>query len=584
MPSAAKLVFEHCVQEKKIADERGSYYKEIHYTYDYIEDFQCLFSDQGPKIRNNPGGCENEESRPQAENAGFRRRKQDALVITNQHATIKPTTTGALKREKITDKMVPFQHHEPTALTREVNEAWGPREYHYQNHPLHLMVRHKRLELLKHPLVASFIHHKWNLFGRWFYYPNIFLYTFLMAMLTAYIYLRFDYSKLLIRAIENQTNTSLALSDCSPNITLDSLNNDDVVDGLQRDKNSLIICSVIIILNCAARIIIEIFQIFHHRQEYFLEFINYMEGILYVATIVFVSNFQLQCLQSWQWQLGALCIFLSWINFILFLSQQPIVGIYVVMFQDIIKTFLHMAPMAILLVLAFGQPFFMLLSVVEIESPPQQFLTFPYSLLKTIAMTTGELETDPLFFSTPSVITYPFITYFLWIVFLIIMPTLLQNLLVGLAVDDIKGVQEKAALKKESLQIAFILDVLSRTPMRLVQWRNRRSYVQTWGKGPIKKFLLWLRGSYWKPELKQKQPKETSVSLKVDSMLEVVSTMDKRVQSLSEQTAKLEKMMLHFTQEQERHFDRGRQRRYYRLHSISEPNITAEDESFNDDV
>jgi hypothetical protein len=151
-------------------------------------------------------------------------------------------------------------------------------------------------------------------------------------------------------------------------------------------------------------------------------------------------------------------------------------------------------------------------------------------------------------------------------------------------VDDIKGVQEKAALKKESLQIAFILDVLSRTPMRLVQWRNRRSYVQTWGKGPIKKFLLWLRGSYWKPELKQKQPKETSVSLKVDSMLEVVSTMDKRVQSLSEQTAKLEKMMLHFTQEQERHFDRGRQRRYYRLHSISEPNITAEDESFNDDV
>lgn len=53
-------------------------------------------------------------------------------------------------------------------------------------------VRHKRLELLKHPLVASFIHHKWNLFGRWFYYPNIFLYTFLMSMLTAYIYLRFD--------------------------------------------------------------------------------------------------------------------------------------------------------------------------------------------------------------------------------------------------------------------------------------------------------------------------------------------------------------------------------------------------------
>ena len=103
-----------------------------------------------------------------------------------------------------------------------------------------------------------------------------------------------------------------------------------------------------------------------------------MEGVLYVATIIFVSNFQLQCLPSWQWQLGALCIFLSWINFILFLSEQPVVGIYVVMFQDIIKTFLKIAPMAILLVLAFGQPFFMLLSVVETTVSA---LVFSYFLL-----------------------------------------------------------------------------------------------------------------------------------------------------------------------------------------------------------
>ena len=139
----------------------------------------------------------------------------------------------------------------------------------------------------------------------------------------------------------------------------------DVVRELRQDKTRLITCSVTIILNCIARIIIEVLQIIHHRRDYFLHFINYMEGVLYIATIIFVSNFQLQCLPSWQWQLGALCIFLSWINFILFLSEQPVVGIYVVMFQDIIKTFVKITPMAILLVLAFGQPFFMLLSVVE---------------------------------------------------------------------------------------------------------------------------------------------------------------------------------------------------------------------------
>lgn len=108
-----------------------------------------------------------------------------------------------------------------------------------------MQVLHKRQELLKHRLVASFIHHKWNLFGRWVYYPNVALYTFLMLLLTAYIYLRFDCkpskhfssstncllcildSKLLINTYEKQVNTSLSLSDCSQNISLDSLSSAD---------------------------------------------------------------------------------------------------------------------------------------------------------------------------------------------------------------------------------------------------------------------------------------------------------------------------------------------------------------------
>ncbi len=45
-------------------------------------------------------------------------------------------------------------------------------------------------------------------------------------------------------------------------------------------------------------------------------------------------------------------------------------------------------------------------------------------------MTIGEFETDPIFFSNPSVIEYPVATYMLWIIFLVIMPVLLQNMLV----------------------------------------------------------------------------------------------------------------------------------------------------------
>ena len=65
------------------------------------------------------------------------------------------------------------------------------------------------------------------------------------------------------------------------------------------------------------------------------------------------------------------------------------------------------------------------------QPPPQQFVTFPYSLLKTIIMTVGEFETDPILFSTPSVVEYPVSTYLLWVIFIIIMPILLQNMLVS---------------------------------------------------------------------------------------------------------------------------------------------------------
>ena len=58
--------------------------------------------------------------------------------------------------------------------------------------------------------------------------------------------------------------------------------------------------------------------------------------------------------------------------------------------------------------------------------------------------------------------------------------------------------------------------------------------------------------------------KEYSVALKMDNMLELVSTMDKRIQSqLNEQNAKLEKMMHHCLHEQERHIPPVRKEHFY---------------------
>jgi len=57
------------------------------------------------------------------------------------------------------------------------------------------------------------------------------------------------------------------------------------------------------------------------------------------------------------------------------------------------------------------------------------------SLVKTIVMTTGEFEFDGLFFNNeddPDELFYPEAAYIVWIVFLVLMPIILTNLLVNI--------------------------------------------------------------------------------------------------------------------------------------------------------
>ena len=79
-------------------------------------------------------------------------------------------------------------------------------------------------------------------------------------------------------------------------------------------------------------------------------------------------------------------------------------------------------------------------------------------MVKTLIMTTGEMEYDNLFFDNQYNHRVPTVPYMdttkgLFVVFVIVMPIIIMNLLVGLAVDDIKTVQENAILKRIAMQV-----------------------------------------------------------------------------------------------------------------------------------
>ena len=128
--------------------------------------------------------------------------------------------------------------------------------------------------------------------------------------------------------------------------------------------------------------------------------------------------------------------------------KVPFFGIYVVMFIDVSYTFLKVSVVVILFIVAFAFGFFVLF-----DNQPY-FKTFWLSLVKTVIMTSGEMEYDNLFFDNEKyndgvvMVPYPDTTRMLFLFFVLIMPIIIMNLLVGLAVDDIKTVQENAVLKR----------------------------------------------------------------------------------------------------------------------------------------
>ena len=97
------------------------------------------------------------------------------------------------------------------------------------------------------------------------------------------------------------------------------------------------------------------------RWSYVTDWVNWMESVQYICSIVFVVVYDTDCfcVVNWQWQVGVVAVFWGWINLILFMSKLPFLGIYIIILIRISITFVKMLILTLLLIVAFGLTFFM---------------------------------------------------------------------------------------------------------------------------------------------------------------------------------------------------------------------------------
>jgi transient receptor potential cation channel subfamily A protein 1 len=109
----------------------------------------------------------------------------------------------------------------------------------------------------------------------------------------------------------------------------------------------------------------EMIQMYQQKYMYFMDPINLVTWILYSAAIVMVLPIFWGTMYELQFSCASVTVFLSWFNLLLLLQRFDQVGIYVVMFLEILQTLIKVLMVFSILIIAFGLAFYILLSRVS---------------------------------------------------------------------------------------------------------------------------------------------------------------------------------------------------------------------------
>ncbi|XP_045599551.2 transient receptor potential channel pyrexia isoform X2 [Procambarus clarkii] len=349
--------------------------------------------------------------------------------------------------------------------------------------------------LLKHPLCETLLFLKW-LRIRSFFIFNLVFYALLVAMLTCYIIIIFPAASCLRLNSTTQETTFTPFqftASASPNEHHtsptrktahlqqhnphhDTVHSSHYTDGgLKQSENSITILPTLTLklserekcglkyedllayplyfiwIGTSILAVKEIFQVIDSPKTYFSSWDNVLVWpvIIFTMTIT-VTSYVREDTEDWEHHLAAVVILIGWVELLLLIGRFPVFGLYVQMFTHVTKNFGKFLFAYISLINAFSLSF----GVLFPNHPP--FRLYALRLVKTLVMMTGEIEYDTWFFNDDKTIMYPGTSHIIFVIFLIFVTIILMNLLVGLAVSDIQGLQKSAGLDRLVRQTELI--------------------------------------------------------------------------------------------------------------------------------
>nr|KAI8750038.1 transient receptor potential cation channel subfamily A member 1-like [Biomphalaria glabrata] len=319
---------------------------------------------------------------------------------------------------------------------------------------LNAMVKNNRVSCLSHPVCVTFLKVQWKRYGFYVYTCYLVVYVINLFCITHFVITlnslkHYDYNL-------NQNSTKLYLYGNEYKLSLEF----SQVDWLY---------GWIILLYNVFNIVKECGQIYILKKKYFTDIGNVVEWILYTSSILFVGPFFLNHSFHWQWASGALAVFFVWFNCLVFLQRFDFFGIYVVMFLEILRTLLQVLCVFSILFIAFGLSLYVLMFNEESNSHSTPLLSILRTFMMMIEMEYLSSFNEGYTDNRDDTIHFGKLTIILYIAFAILMPLLLMNLLIGLAVGDIESVQRNARLKRLAMQVDLQINIETMVPRFILQ-------------------------------------------------------------------------------------------------------------------
>ncbi|XP_035438092.2 transient receptor potential cation channel subfamily A member 1 isoform X8 [Spodoptera frugiperda] len=341
----------------------------------------------------------------------------------------------------------------------------------YRPEPLcviNAMVAHGRVELLAHPLSQKYLQMKWHSYGKYFHLANLLFYCIFLIFVTVYTYL-------LMGSSENYAQTKKAAKcNLSDPMNFDRENKTEKNNVFNSDfesKVAMYTSTVAILAYNAICLIREAYNVKQQKWHYLVDPSNLVSWLLYISSTLMVIPTICNYFEEIQFSAASITVFLSWFELLLLLQRFDQVGIYVVMFLEILQTLIKVLMVFSILIIAFGMAFYILLS----KGHHLSFNSIPMSLMRTFAMMLGELDfvgtyVQPYYKSeTDILLPFPMPTFFILGIFMVLMPILLMNLLIGLAVGDIESVRRNAQLKRLAMQVVLHTELERKLPAILLE-------------------------------------------------------------------------------------------------------------------